>query len=337
MKTFNTIFYSWQSDLAKETNLNAIRHCLREASSLIETEFEDIRVDVDEATRDTTGSPNIPQTIFGKILLSDIFICDLTTINTLAPPEFRRVPNPNVLIELGYAIAILGWERIIMLFNTTHGTFPNDLPFDIDRHRATPFSVKGKNDKDEKSKLITVLKAAVQAIIINNPLKPEEKRKETPQQKKRKIDVSNLIWIMNNIHIPTFDLFLSEIPETIIRSIFFYKDRVESIINSSSFHIYDQQLFEYLREFEKCWQKSLSFYQHYGPDGPGKNYKFHIIMDEFQTEQSEKDFYELVKIKQELEIKFKTLLNFIRNNYMEVDLEQTNKVAYNSYKEYIKI
>lgn len=32
-----------------------------------------------------------------------------------------------------------------MLFTELHGVFPNDLPFDIDRHRATPFKITDKN------------------------------------------------------------------------------------------------------------------------------------------------------------------------------------------------
>jgi len=332
MKPIQTIFYSWQSDLPKATNLNAIRQVLRDASSLVESEIEDIRIEVDEATRDMTGSPNIPKAIFDKISASDIFICDMTTINSNAPTEFRRVPNPNVLIELGYAIATLGWDRIIMLFNTIHGNFPNDLPFDIDRHRSTPFTVNDKNDNKGKSELTQTMKIAIKAIIEKQPLKPDQKRKETPEQKKRSIDVSNLKWAMSAIHIQTFDYFLEEMPDKIIGKIFYFKDRFVSVIESNTFHIYDQELLSRLTKFKNNWIKSLSFYQHYGPDGSGKNYRFYLVMDTFQTEQAEKDFYKLAEITQELEADFKELLQFIRTNYLEVDLQETSGNGLDSYK-----
>ena len=332
MKPIHTIFYSWQSDLPKDTNLNAIRQSLRDASSLVESEIEDTRIDVDEATRDTTGSPNIPKTIFDKISASDIFICDLTTINTVAPTDFRRVPNPNVLIELGYAIATLGWERIIMVFNEVHGTFPTDLPFDIDRHRSTPFKIKDKKDNNGKSQLSQVMKVAIQAIILKAPLKPDEKRKETPEQKKRNIDVSNLKWALNTIHIPTFDHFLEEIPDKIIGKIFYFKDSFVSVLDSNTFHIYDQELLKLITKFKNNWTKSLSFYQHYGPDGSGKNYRFYLVLDTFQSEQAEKDFNTIVKVRLELEKDFKDLLQFVRNNYLEIDLDETSKNAFESYK-----
>ncbi len=332
MKPIHTIFYSWQSDLPKETNLSAVRQSLRNASNFVEIEIEDTRIEIDEATRDTAGSPNVPKTIFDKISASDIFICDLTTINASAPIEFKRVPNPNVLIELGYAIATLGWERIIMVFNEAHGIFPTDLPFDIDRHRSTPFKIMDKKDNDGKSKLSQVMKIAIQTIINKAPLKPDEKRKETPEEKKRSIDVSNLKWALNTIHIPTFDYFIEEIPDKIIGRIFYFKDGFVSILDSNTFHIYDQELLKRLVKFKDNWLKSLSFYQHYGPDGSGRNYRFHLILDTFQSDQAEKDFNILAKIRLELEKDFKDLLQFVRHNYLEIDLAETSKNAFESYK-----
>lgn len=332
MKPIHTIFYSWQSDLPKDTNLNAIRQSIREASSLVESEIEDTRIEVDEATRDTTGSPNIPKTIFDKISASDVFICDLTTINTTAPKDFRRVPNPNVLIELGYAIATLGWERIVMVFNEVHGVFPIDLPFDIDRHRSMRFKIQDKKDNSGKSKLSQEMKVAIQSIIEKAPLKPDEKRKETPEEKKRSIDVSNLKWALNAIHIPTFDNFIEGIPIKIIGKIFYFKDSYVSVLDSNTFHIYDQELLELLTKFKDTWIKSLSFSQHYGPDSSGRIYRFHLVMDIFQSDEAEKDFYLLAEIKLELEKNFKDLLQFIRNNYLEIDLDETSKNAFESYK-----
>ncbi len=140
-KSSFVVFYSWQSDLPDETNRRIIREALRDASSRLEEAFSQrqLRVVVDEATRGKPGSPNIPETILEKIRGADVFVCDITTINVGRPVDHRAVPNPNVAIELGYAVAHLGWNRIVMLFNTAHGTFPGDAPFDIDRHRASPY------------------------------------------------------------------------------------------------------------------------------------------------------------------------------------------------------
>ena len=146
------VFYSWQSDLPEETNRRFIRESLRNASSVVEEKCisNNLRIDLDEAKRSKPGSANIPQTILEKIKVADIFVCDITTINKSAPDEYRRVPNPNVLIELGYAIAFLGWERIILLFNTSFGTLSLDAPFDIDRHRISPYDFGLLSDEQKK-------------------------------------------------------------------------------------------------------------------------------------------------------------------------------------------
>ncbi|CAA0198068.1 TIR domain-containing protein [Tenacibaculum maritimum] len=327
------VFYSWQSDLPKPTNLNGIRKSLRSAINLVEDKLTDKRIDIDEATRNTTGSPNIPLTIFAKISNCDVFICDLTTINSDSN-ENRKVPNPNVLIELGYAIATVGWERIIMLFNTNFGSFPSDLPFDIDRHRASPFSITDNSDKNGKNQLTQLLNKAIYPIIKESPLKPSELKSLSPEKRKRELDIKNLEWLMSSINIIVFDNFIDRMPNTILSNILHYKDCFYNITISSSFHIYDEKLNELVYTFANNWEKSLSFYKYYSPDGFGTSYKFNIPFDVFPNEQTEKDFRILTKICIELGQNFKDLLAYIRKQYLEIDLEMTSEKALKNYEEY---
>ncbi|MBW2936497.1 nucleotide-binding protein [Aureisphaera sp. CAU 1614] len=331
MKDNYNIFFSWQSDLPKETNQNAIRECLRNASSLVENEFEHIRIVLDEATRGTAGSPNIPLTIFSKIDACDIFICDVTTINF--DQTGKKTPNPNVLIELGYAVSTLGWERIILLYNTDYGNFPNDLPFDIDRHRATTFKIENKLDKSGKNQLSNILNQGITTILNQSPLKPSEKLKETPEEKKRRIDIMNLKWLLQSIHIPTFDEYFEEAPDRILKKIFFYKEGLSSIIDSNSFHLYDKKLLKIIEEFRKNLDISLSFGQHYLPEPYSKYYKFQIPFDVFRNDKEEKDFNYLVKIRTKLIENFKDLLSYVRNEYLEIDLSETDNLAHEAYVE----
>lgn len=325
-----TIFYSWQSDLPKETNLNGIRQALRLSANEIENSIDNISVELDEATRGTAGSPNIPLTIFEKISKADIFICDLTTINS-SNNENRKVPNPNVLIELGYAIAELGWERIILLFNTEFGTFPQDLPFDIDRHRATPFSIKNKNDKSGKSQLSKVLKNAFKVIIEQKPLKKVDQKKLSPQAKKRKIDITNLKWCLKYIHIPTMDYFLEEMPSRIIKSIFFYQQGFREVVESNSFHIYEEKLLSLITELNKNWSISLAYGHQYDPDRFGNYYKYYTPSDIFPNDKSQEEYNYLLKVREEFIEVFKSFLQYIRTEYLEIDLDATSKIALENY------
>lgn len=121
------VFYSWQSDSPNATNRSLIHGALLFVQMQLLEEVEEDRpqLEIDQATSREPGSPNIPATIFRKISEADALIADITTIGKAGD---RPTPNPNVLIELGYAIGILGWSRIILIFNTAYGNISTEPP-----------------------------------------------------------------------------------------------------------------------------------------------------------------------------------------------------------------
>ena len=120
------IFYSWQSDLTASKTRNFIRECIDEAIDLAQ-ESEAIEAERDEATTGITGSPNIVTTLFSKIDDCDLFIADLSMGFTEDQKKEKRSTNPNVLLELGYAVKTLTWDRVICLCNIDYG---DKYPFD---------------------------------------------------------------------------------------------------------------------------------------------------------------------------------------------------------------
>ncbi|MCJ7675892.1 MAG: nucleotide-binding protein, partial [Sedimentisphaerales bacterium] len=96
------VFYSWESDLPNATNRNLIERALEDAAKAIRAD-ESIKIEpvIDRDTAGVPGSPDIANTIFGKIEQSQVFACDVSIINK--GEKSRKAPNPNVLIELGYA------------------------------------------------------------------------------------------------------------------------------------------------------------------------------------------------------------------------------------------
>jgi hypothetical protein len=129
-----TIFYSWQSDLPNSTNRGFIQSALERAlKNILKDETESVEPVLDRDTLGEQGSPQIAQSIFAKITLSDVFVCDVSIVNP--DNSGRPTPNPNVLVELGYAVAQLGWQRILLVQNTHFGG-PESLPFDLRGHRV---------------------------------------------------------------------------------------------------------------------------------------------------------------------------------------------------------
>jgi hypothetical protein len=98
------IFYSWQSDLPNATNRGFILRALGDASAAIGKDLSvDERPEVDRDTQGVPGAPDIAQTIFEKIDTAQAFVADVSIVTTAE--ESRPSPNPNVLIELGYAVS----------------------------------------------------------------------------------------------------------------------------------------------------------------------------------------------------------------------------------------
>src|SRR4051812_2236979 len=124
-----TIFYSWQSDLPNNTNRTFIEDALGKAVKAIRND-DSIKVEVaiDMDTQAVPGAPDVANTILDKIVRADIVVCDVSIVNPnthysegAQPKEGaapRLMPNPNVMLELGYALAVKGGLRVILVQNT---------------------------------------------------------------------------------------------------------------------------------------------------------------------------------------------------------------------------
>jgi hypothetical protein len=129
----NTIFFAWQMDSPSADNKKFICDALCTAIGLAhggQTAEEAQRPESD--TRGLSGAPNVVEAIFSKIRSCSVFVADVTLTGTT--PQEKRVPNPNVLIELGYAARSVGWDRVVLVLNG-EASDPEDLPFDIRQHR----------------------------------------------------------------------------------------------------------------------------------------------------------------------------------------------------------
>lgn len=160
------IFYSWQSDLPNPTNRAFIESVIEKAiKSISNFESCELELSLDKDTKGISGSPNISQVIFDKIKKCDVFVADISIVTGIKSNDERPSPNPNVLLELGYAIALLGWERIFLFYNSVNGAGEN-LPFDIRQHRRIQYELKADDPTDSKSKQREVLAKKFESELI---------------------------------------------------------------------------------------------------------------------------------------------------------------------------
>src|ERR1700680_3596064 len=120
------VFYSWQNDLPKKCNRTFIRGALEEAVRRVvaAAQVED-PPRVDSGMEGIAGSPEVATVMFQKIDRCALFVADTTLVGTSPPSEPdeqpKRVPNPNVSLEMGYAAGRIGWDRIICVMNEAYG------------------------------------------------------------------------------------------------------------------------------------------------------------------------------------------------------------------------
>lgn len=134
-----TVFYSWQSDLPNKTNRSLIETALVRAVAAIEKNtLIEASPRVDQDTRGVPGSPDIVSTILTKIDGATAFVADVSLVTGAGIG--RPSPNPNVLIELGYALKARGSDRVLMVFNDHYGR-PEDLPFDLRLKRIISYTL----------------------------------------------------------------------------------------------------------------------------------------------------------------------------------------------------
>lgn len=163
------VFWSWQNDYEPKVNRAFIRSALDEA---VKQAGEELglepaeRPELDHDTKNTPGMAEITNTILKKISESAVFVADLTPIGE--SDQGKALPNPNVLIELGWALKSLGPERIIAVMNTESGYVPDDLPFDIRHRRAMVYALSTDASKADRAKVRKKLTADLTAALKTN-------------------------------------------------------------------------------------------------------------------------------------------------------------------------
>lgn len=177
-----TVFYAWQDDRPKKVNRYLIRDAAQAACDEInEDPSNSYTLTLDQDTAGQPGMCDIPNTILGKIRDCDIFLADLTfageSETESANEKPQLIPNPNVTLELGYAVGSKatresdGFDRVIAVMNTAYGN-PHEQMFDVKRRRPIRYNlpvgdtgalqrVQKSLIKDIKEALLTILSKAI--------------------------------------------------------------------------------------------------------------------------------------------------------------------------------
>jgi len=170
-----TVFFSWQSDRPAKTCKSFIEDALEKAVKRISNELivdEPIRIDRD--TEGVSGTPPIFDTICKKIEAAAATVSDVTFVSSR--PKGEPSPNPNVLVEYGYALKALTYHRTILVMNTAYGQPGREMPFDMATNRF-PIQYCVSEDagedvrKAEKQKLVKTFEKAIRDVLQSSEYK----------------------------------------------------------------------------------------------------------------------------------------------------------------------
>jgi hypothetical protein len=199
----DTVFYSWQSDLDNKTNRFFIGAALEGAVTLLKRDGLEVAPRIDQDARDCPGAPDIATELFRKITACRVFVADVSIINGgafvgLGGKKFvglskegavykhrqekpcRPTPNPNVMIELGFAAHALTWDRVICVVNEACGKIET-LPFDIRSRGMVKYyllpTTPVEERKQKRTNLRTQLKYALEIAVARNEAERAEQER----------------------------------------------------------------------------------------------------------------------------------------------------------------
>src|SRR5262249_9611570 len=113
------VFYAWQSDRLQRFNRHLIRFALNLAAKNISNDpTVGIQVRIDADTENVLGHIPVTDTILKKIGGCDAFVPDLTFV--AATGAGKLTPNPNVMLEYGYALRAKTYSVMVPVMNTAY-------------------------------------------------------------------------------------------------------------------------------------------------------------------------------------------------------------------------
>jgi hypothetical protein len=330
------IFFCWQDHLPKKLHRFLIRDALDRAISRVQDDLpEGVECTLrrDEATDNRAGSIDIANTILEKLNSSTVVVGDITPVLKDLDKNWFY-PNPNVMVEIGYAAKTLGWSRVVCLFNEV-ACKAEQLPFDIRHRRVTGFSCEDLTQRkralvDLEGVLIAAIRAIIQEVgrgVIDPSIGDAALRHQR--------DLRFLRDVMCCIHRRTLDRFIERGHSYQVHydCIYFWHD-FDAIVCSCDFRFYDKDLQRLALELHRVWGETI----HHGSYAfaPGSAPGSLVLKPRHLWNES---YEETVRAMEASYIALPQVLNafldHVHEHFREIDMDETDAVAWERNLRYI--
>jgi hypothetical protein len=334
------VFYCWQDQLDKKLHRFLIRDAINSAIGRIQQDLPDeidlaLRLDCDTANR--AGAIDIANTILEKIQSSSMIVADVTPV-IQDTTSGRYYPNPNVMLELGYGARALGWSKVVGIYNNHTANDPikpEDLPFDIRHRRLSSYSCSDKSQKKLASKhLGDFFVAAIRAVIeeISSGVFDQNLQNEPLRRTK---DLRLLRQILCHINRNALDQYCEDgLSNRLYDDCNYFWLGFEALVCSSHFRFYDKKLENLVDELWKIWGQTVTLVGYcYYPTGPNQ---YGLKSSQYWDDTYRKEVDDMRDGFRSIPKALKQLLDHVHHNYPEIDLDETDRIAWNNNLPFIR-
>lgn len=332
-----SIFYCWQDHLDSALHRNLIQNCLSKAIGIVQSEIPEgleCTLRLDHATEGRAGAVDIANSILEKIRASAMVVADVTPSKTNGDdPKFY--PNPNVMLEVGYAAMAKGWNRVNCVFNSA-SVKPEEMPFDLRYRRLSPYKCEDRDGRKEASGQLTkLLVSAIRTTLLSiDAGEIDETLGDSKLQHER--DLRVVLEMMRAIHRPTIETFIEmgQSRQSLYICIFYWTS-FNAFVRSSFCMLYDKELQGLANRLDEVWGAAI----HCGGkaffpgDRPGT---FHLKASHLWDESYKKTIQEMETAFNEMPIALNNLLSHIHKHFTEVDMDKTDQEALERHREWIE-
>ena len=332
------VFYCWQDHLDPDCHRYLIGEALRDAVKNLNKQIppeSKLKLRVDSDTSGRSGAVAIADTILEKIRGCQMVVADVTP--TLKDEVAGRYyPNPNVMLELGYATRTIGWLPAICLFNNANGITPEMLPFDIRHRRLMQYTCLTKTDsKDATKRLSASVLGAIRSTLLDLSQGTTDPTLGNAAVKRAR-DLRLLREVMEAINVPALDRFIE-------RAMTggheddggYYWIQFIYTVDRSGFQLHDLILKERIAVFRDDWGEIMNtgvFLFHPHPNFPGR----WVLQPEGERSLEYSAYLErYIQAAARMRNSLRQLLEYVNGHYTELDTEETNAIAYASAKPYL--
>jgi hypothetical protein len=165
----------------------------------------------------------------------------------------------------------------------------------------------------------------------------QETSRDVPELRHRR-DLRTLRKVFNQIHTHALDeFFRTARMKWYDDTTFSFCESFSALVEASDFHIYDTALAKRIEDFYVAWNHSLNFTEFLVPYHNRAGYRFMETCEGYDEQHAAvletalSDFRSAIDA---MEQAYKDFISYVRENYVELDIDETNRVAWESNRKH---